>query len=153
MAAMCGDALTSAARPRVRAVGGNQVVINHGYGECSFLAHLTPWTLRVTEGDAVERGVDIGEAGSSGASTGPHLYFQVCDGPDPLLCAGIPVRRAGLESPLPAQRARSMRPIFRFARLADAVVAADEGERSGAKGTGWSWYVRDPFGNAIELKS
>ena len=29
----------------------------------------------------------------------------------------------------------------------------EEGMRSGAKGRGYSWYIRDPWGNVIELKS
>lgn len=29
----------------------------------------------------------------------------------------------------------------------------EEGVRSGAKGEGYSWYIRDPWGTVIELKS
>lgn len=29
----------------------------------------------------------------------------------------------------------------------------EEGMRSGAKGRGYSWYIRDPWNNVIELKS
>jgi len=29
----------------------------------------------------------------------PHLRFQVCDGPDPLACAGIPVRFGSVTLP------------------------------------------------------
>jgi glyoxylase I family protein len=36
---------------------------------------------------------------------------------------------------------------------AHGVEVIEEGWRSGAKGQGWSWYVRDPWGNQIELKT
>jgi len=41
----------------------------------------------------------IGQVGSSGSSTEPHLHFQVCDGPGPLDCAGVPVGFKGVEVP------------------------------------------------------
>lgn len=84
-----------------RAVGGNQVVIDHGNGEYSFYAHLIPKSLRVKVGDVVETGAQLGLLGSSGNSTEPHLHFQVCDGPDPLQCAGIPIQWANVESIIP----------------------------------------------------
>jgi murein DD-endopeptidase MepM/ murein hydrolase activator NlpD len=70
---------------------GNFVLIDHGDGEYSLYAHLRPGSLRVRPGDLVKAGQPIGSLGSSGNSTEPHLHFQVCDRPDPLLCAGIPV--------------------------------------------------------------
>lgn len=73
-------------------ITGNSVVIDHGNGEFSFYGHLKPGSVRVRAGDAVARGQQIGEVGSSGNSTEPHLHFQVCDSADPLLCAGIPVQ-------------------------------------------------------------
>jgi len=80
-----------------RAIGGSQVMIDHGNGEYSFYAHLKPGSLRVKEGDVVDAGVQLGLLGSSGNSTEPHLHFQVCNAPDPLSCAGIPVRWADAE--------------------------------------------------------
>ena len=83
------------------AVGGSQVMIDHGNGEYSFYAHLKPGSVRVKEGDVVEAGAQLGLLGSSGNSTEPHLHFQVCDGPDPLLCAGIPIQWADAELLIP----------------------------------------------------
>lgn len=70
---------------------GNYVLIDHGKNEYSLYAHLQPGSVRVRAGDEVKAGAVIGKLGSSGNSTEPHLHFQVCDKPDPLMCAGVPV--------------------------------------------------------------
>src|SRR5439155_566704 len=72
-------------------IAGNYVKIDHGKDEYSFYAHLQPGGVRVHVGDHVKAGDVIGKLGSSGNSTEPHLHFHVCDAPDVLLCAGIPV--------------------------------------------------------------
>ncbi|MGE3277647.1 MAG: M23 family metallopeptidase [Vicinamibacterales bacterium] len=54
---------------------GNTVVIDHGAGVVSVLAHLS--TLLVTEGDAVDRGDLVGRVGATGRATGPHLHWSV----------------------------------------------------------------------------
>jgi murein DD-endopeptidase MepM/ murein hydrolase activator NlpD len=77
--------------------GGSQVVIDHGNGEFSSYSHLVPGSLRVRTGDTVRTGQVLGKLGHSGNSTEPHLHFQVCDGPDPLYCAGLPVQFDGLD--------------------------------------------------------
>ena len=84
----------------VRAVIGNFVAIDHGDGEYSLSLHLKPGSVRVRAGDRVRSGQVIGLLGSSGNSTEPHLHFQVCDRPDPLTCAGIPVNFTGVTLPL-----------------------------------------------------
>jgi murein DD-endopeptidase MepM/ murein hydrolase activator NlpD len=73
------------------AISGNYVMIDHGKNEYSLYAHLQPGSVRVHVGDQVKTGDVIGKLGSSGNSTEPHLHFHVCDKPDPLMCAGIPV--------------------------------------------------------------
>jgi murein DD-endopeptidase MepM/ murein hydrolase activator NlpD len=73
------------------AIAGNYVKIDHGKNEYSFYAHLQPGSVRVHVGDEVKAGDVIGKLGSSGNSTEPHLHFHVCDAPDVLRCAGIPV--------------------------------------------------------------
>jgi len=73
------------------AITGNYVMIDHGKNEYSLYAHLQPDSVRVHVGDQVKTGDLIGKLGSSGNSTEPHLHFHVCDKPDPLICAGIPV--------------------------------------------------------------
>ena len=74
-----------------RGIVGNHVLIQHGQ-EYSLYAHLQPGSVKVKTYETVTRGQPIALVGSSGSSTEPHLHLHVCDGPDVLLCAGIPVR-------------------------------------------------------------
>src|SRR6267378_371983 len=73
------------------AITGNYVMIDHGKNEYSLYAHLQPGSVRFHVGAQVKAGDVIGKLGSSGNSTEPHLHFHVCDAPDVLLCAGLPV--------------------------------------------------------------
>ncbi len=54
---------------------GRVVVINHGDGFSTLYAHLN--RIRVKYGDTVRQGQRIGDVGSSGLSTGPHLHFEI----------------------------------------------------------------------------
>ena len=40
-------------------------------------AHFSANTITVRAGDKVQQGQVIGQVGSSGCSTGPHLHFEV----------------------------------------------------------------------------
>jgi murein DD-endopeptidase MepM/ murein hydrolase activator NlpD len=54
---------------------GYMVDIDHGNDLVTRYAHCSK--LMVREGDLVQRGRKIGEVGSTGRSTGPHLHFEV----------------------------------------------------------------------------
>lgn len=54
---------------------GNHVIINHGFGYESLYAHMS--RIAVTAGQRVRRGQIIGYVGNTGASTGPHLHYEV----------------------------------------------------------------------------
>jgi murein DD-endopeptidase MepM/ murein hydrolase activator NlpD len=54
---------------------GNHVIINHGFGYESLYAHMS--RIAVTAGQKVRRGQIIGYVGNTGASTGPHLHYEV----------------------------------------------------------------------------
>ncbi len=54
---------------------GNYIIIYHGNNMTTRYAHNR--TLLVNEGDMVTEGQTIAEIGTSGASTGPHLHFEV----------------------------------------------------------------------------
>jgi murein DD-endopeptidase MepM/ murein hydrolase activator NlpD len=54
---------------------GYTLIINHGDGRETWYVHLKGTLL--TAGNWVNRGTPIGEVGSTGHSTGPHLHFEV----------------------------------------------------------------------------
>lgn len=54
---------------------GNTVVIAHGGGVKSMFYHMN--SLSVATGDRVTTGQKIGEVGTTGYSTGPHLHYEV----------------------------------------------------------------------------
>lgn len=59
---------------------GNYVVVDHGDGERSLLAHLRHGSVTVEVGDQVERGTEVGECGNSGRSSEPHLHYHLQTG-------------------------------------------------------------------------
>ncbi|MFZ5753333.1 MAG: M23 family metallopeptidase [Bacillota bacterium] len=58
---------------------GNTIIIDHGMDIFSAYSHLD--RLLVKEGQLVEKGDIIGEIGSTGFSTGPHLHWTISIGP------------------------------------------------------------------------
>lgn len=54
---------------------GNRIVINHGNGYTTLYAHLS--AIYVSPGQSVTRGDVIGQMGSTGRSTGPHLHLEI----------------------------------------------------------------------------
>ena len=54
---------------------GRQILLDHEFGYKTRYAHLNKVLVKV--GDRVVRGQKIGEAGSTGRSTAPHLHYEV----------------------------------------------------------------------------
>lgn len=77
---------------------GNVVVIDHGNGEMSVLAHLRQGSVSVRVGDAVRQGDVVARVGSSGSSLFPHLHYQ--------LVTGVEHGAEGLPSYFPGVRVR-----------------------------------------------
>lgn len=62
-------------RSRARRDYGTFIEVDHGYGYKTFYAHLDEVNVRV--GEEVTRGDVIGLVGNTGASTAPHLHYEV----------------------------------------------------------------------------
>ena len=80
IAASTGTPIAAAASGTVTFSGskgsyGNMLVITHGNGIQTYYAHCN--ALYVTTGTQVSQGQIIGEVGSTGNSTGPHLHLEV----------------------------------------------------------------------------
>jgi murein DD-endopeptidase MepM/ murein hydrolase activator NlpD len=75
---------------------GNTVIIDHGAGLFSMLAHLSAFDVR--EGDEVRNGAVVGRVGATGRVTGPHLHWAVRASDarvDPLSLLALLGRRSG----------------------------------------------------------
>lgn len=79
--AQCGTSVLAAATGTVTFVGwhqyggGNRVVVDHGNGLETTYNHLS--SFGVAEGQTVSRGDVLALSGTTGASTGCHLHFEV----------------------------------------------------------------------------
>src|SRR5262249_10338296 len=95
--ASTGDPVRATANGKVAASGwqggyGRMVEIDHGNGLSTRYGHLSEINVKV--GDTVKIGQVIGEVGSTGRSTGPHLHYETrIDGdavdPQKFLRAGV----------------------------------------------------------------
>ena len=56
---------------------GNTIVIDHGNGEFSVLAHLKAGSIKVKVGDSVKAGQELAQIGQSGNSPIPHLHYHL----------------------------------------------------------------------------
>jgi murein DD-endopeptidase MepM/ murein hydrolase activator NlpD len=75
-----GTTISAAAGGTVISAGwyggyGNYILIDHGGGIATGYGHCS--RIFVAAGQTVQRGQAIGAVGSTGASTGPHLHFEV----------------------------------------------------------------------------
>lgn len=55
----------------------NYVILRHADGKRTLYWHLKKFSVAVSVGQQVSCGQRLGQVGSSGRSTGPHLHFQV----------------------------------------------------------------------------
>ena len=80
IAAAEGTKIISPSKGEVILVGdffysGNFIVIDHGFGLISTYSHLS--SVLVKENEFIKKGQKIGEVGSTGRVTGPHLHWTV----------------------------------------------------------------------------
>ncbi len=75
---------------------GNHVVIDHGNGEFSALAHFRNGGVRVRRGQRVAQGEILGEMGHSGMGSGlVHAHYELRTGPGASDSEGLPARFTG----------------------------------------------------------
>lgn len=72
-------------------LGGNHVIIGLGTGEFVALCHLQLGSIRVSVGQSVGIGDELGQCGNSGNSTEPHVHVQAMDAIDPQQAGAIPI--------------------------------------------------------------
>ncbi len=75
-----GAPVVAPVRGQVKTVGeddkrGKYITVRHAYGVESRYYHLSD--VSVSVGDELEAGDRLGDVGNSGASSGPHLHFEV----------------------------------------------------------------------------
>jgi murein DD-endopeptidase MepM/ murein hydrolase activator NlpD len=80
LAAPIGVPVKAAMDGRVSAAGVNStygkfIILSHSGGYQTMYAHLNAFSVK--QGDYVVQGAKIGEVGSTGYSTGPHLHFSL----------------------------------------------------------------------------
>jgi murein DD-endopeptidase MepM/ murein hydrolase activator NlpD len=81
----CGARLYAAHGGRVVYAGsygtyGNFVLIDHGDGIETGYAHIRPGGIFVSVGEQVSAGQNIASSGTTGASDGCHLHYEVRSG-------------------------------------------------------------------------
>ena len=77
-----GDPVFTTGNGKIRYAGrkgtlGLIVIVDHGFGYETLYAHLSGLAKGIRSGTEVERGQQIGMAGDSGLSEGPHLHYEV----------------------------------------------------------------------------
>ena len=70
---------------------GNSVTLLTDKGEYIVYAHFEKGTVKVKQGDRIQRGQLLGNCGNSGNSSEPHLHLHMQDGPNMLTAVGIKV--------------------------------------------------------------
>jgi hypothetical protein len=87
-------ALSQARRVRagIAAIAGNHVVLAlNPQGPFLLLAHLRRGTVRVSVGDVLDAGDEVGRCGNSGNSTQPHVHVQATDSLRWPTARGLPI--------------------------------------------------------------
>ncbi|WP_241764769.1 M23 family metallopeptidase [Hyphomonas johnsonii] len=87
---------------------GNYVKIKHANGYVTAYAHLSRYGKGMKSGRRVRQGDVIGYVGSTGASTGPHLHYEV-------YIKGVPVNAMRLKLPTGRKLAESPDMLSEFA--------------------------------------
>lgn len=113
-----GDVIVATARGKVTACrntiegyterysSGNYVTLYHGNNTYTTYCHMVKGSVKVSVGDIVEIGQELGMKGTTGWSTGPHLHYGVKTGgnfvdPKPYLLGDKELPQYGGSTPTP----------------------------------------------------
>lgn len=139
---------------------GNWILLSHEGGAASLLAHLRAGSLRVLPGQAVTRGQELAQVGSSGRSPEPHLHVQLNDSPW-LASRSLPARFGSWVEH--AEGGPVFHPLGRPAEgmRVSALSGMDWPDRSACHplavpGRRWRFRVDGPFGSGereLELRA
>jgi len=101
---------------------GNYIIIKHANGYKTAYAHLSRYAKGLKAGKRVRQGEIIGYVGSTGASTGPHLHYEV-------YIKGAPVNAMNLKLPTGRKLAETPAMLAEFEAARDAVdaIRAEQG--------------------------
>jgi hypothetical protein len=83
------------ASPQTAPAPGNHVVIDHGEGAFSMIAHFRLGSLAVRQGQHVSQGMLLGRCGNSGRSELPHVHYHLQTAPSYGEGEGLPVSFIG----------------------------------------------------------
>lgn len=87
-------------RMNLEAPEGNAIILDHGQGEYSLLAHLRNHSIMVKVGDEVDAHDVIAQCGNSGASETPHLHFHVMNGIEPHESESLRINFSDINEPV-----------------------------------------------------
>ncbi len=116
---------------------GRFVEIKHAEGLVSFYAHLGRVDRHAKPGVAIQGGRPIGRIGSSGASTGPHVHFEMRQDDRPLNPVAFIGREFATAEELPLRTAARYSRRVRVAQVSfipETKRALMEGPRQAEKG-------------------
>jgi murein DD-endopeptidase MepM/ murein hydrolase activator NlpD len=95
---------------------GNYIIVRHANGYKTAYAHLSRYASGLRKGRHVRQGDIIGYVGSTGASTGPHLHYEV-------YINGQPVNAMKLKLPTGRKLAETPAMLAEFLEARDAIDA------------------------------
>ena len=99
---------------------GNYIVVRHANGYKTAYAHLSRYAKGLRKGQRVRQGEIIGYVGSTGASTGPHLHYEV-------YIKGTPVNAMKLKLPTGRKLAEAPVIMTEFEAARDSIDAMRAG--------------------------
>lgn len=140
---------------------GRYVAVRHAEGLTSFYAHLGRIERGIAPGLALKAGAAVGEIGSSGTSTGPHLHFEIRDAKDRPLNPSLFLGRAFAEAEdLPLRKAQRFGRTVRIAQVSRipenkrALMQAKLERKAGAAdaaGAGQNAVANEQIGGLTDL--